>query len=139
MPTAATVLNLATLPLWALWVFALIGLMCLFGVVLWILPPRLRRRYPAVALLAIALFSGDAALARDPRPVLWFGGLIGIGCLVLLSMGRMPADMPSARDPAVRQHPLFPAVARRGRIAGIALIIVAVTLVVLSAVFVRGL
>jgi hypothetical protein len=136
---AAIVLNLAAVPLWALWVFALIGLACLFGVALWILPPRLRRRYPAVILLAIALFVARAALARDPRAVLWFGGVLGIGCLVLLSMGQMPADMPSARDPAVREHPLYPAIARRGRIAGIAMVIVAATLVVLSAVFVRGL
>jgi hypothetical protein len=139
MPMATTVLDLATLPLWALWVFALLGLACVFGVALWILPPRLRRQYPALILLGTALFCARAAVSRDPRGVLWFGGLLGIACLSLMSMGQMPADMPSARDPAVRAHPLYPVVARRGRIAAIGMVIVVVALVVLSVIFVRGL
>jgi hypothetical protein len=76
MPLATTVLDLATLPVWALWVFALLGVACVFGVALWILPPRLRRRYPAVILLGTALFCARAAVSRDPRAVLWFGGCL---------------------------------------------------------------
>jgi hypothetical protein len=138
MPMAVTLLDLATVPIWALWIFAVVGLTCIFGAALWILPPRLRRRYPAVILFGTALFCTRAAVSRDPRGVLWFGGLLGMACLTLLSMGQMPADMPSARDPAVREHPLYSVVARRGRIAGISLVIAVVALVVLSVVFVRG-
>jgi hypothetical protein len=139
MPIATTILDLTMLPVWALWVFALLGLACVFGVGLWILPPRLRRRYPAVILLGTALFCARAAVSRDPRAVLWFGGLLGIACLSLLPMGQLPADMPSARDPAVTEHPLYPVVARRGRIAAIGMVIVVVALVALSVIFVRGL
>ncbi len=135
---AAMLLDLTTVPIWVLWIFALMGLACIFGAALWILPPRLRRRYPAVILFGTALFCARAAVSRDPRGVLWFGGLLGIACLALLSMGQMPADMPSARDPSVREHPLYSVVARRGRIAGISVVIAVVPLVVLSVLFVRG-
>jgi hypothetical protein len=46
--------------------------------------------------------------------MLWFTGLLGIGIgVALLSVGRMPTDMPSARDPAVREHPMYLVVVRR--------------------------
>jgi hypothetical protein len=139
MLMAAPLLDLATMPVWALWVFALTGLACVGGVAVWSLAPRLRQPHVAVILLGAALFCARAATARDPRAVLWMGGLLGIGIgLALLLMGRMPADMPSAQDPAVRKHPLYPVVVRRARIAGIGMVIAVVTLSVLSVLFVRG-
>lgn len=53
-------------------------------------------------------------------------------------MGKLPADMPSAKDPACRLHPEYPCVARRGRVAGMAVIGVTITIVALSVVRVRG-
>jgi hypothetical protein len=54
-------------------------------------------------------------------------------------MGQLPADMPSANDPACRLHPEYPRVARRGLIAGVAITGVTITMATLTVVYVRGL
>ena len=125
--------------MWALWIFALAGISTLFGVALRILPPRLRRGYLPTALLCLALFAARALSSHDTRMVLWFAGLVGIAFLAVLPMGQMPADMAPAWDPACRLHPQYAALARRGRIAAIAFLGVAGTLITLSLIFVRGL
>lgn len=90
--------------------------------------------------LGVALFVMAAPLSRDPRAALWFGAVgFPAASFPLLWVGRLPADMPPAWDPRVRQHPRYAEVARWGRIAGLAIAVLAVTEVVLSAVFVRGL
>jgi hypothetical protein len=136
---ASKVINIAEWPPWTLWLFAVVGVSIMFGVVLWILPPPLRRKYPLIAFVAIVPLGVQAILSRDSRGWLWMFGLLGIAFLPLLAMGQMPADMPSARDPAVRRHPQYAAVARRGRIAGIGLIVLLAALIVLSGLFVGGL
>jgi hypothetical protein len=136
---AAKVIDLQSVPIWSLWIFGLVGIAMLLGVVVRILPNRLRRRYLAFALLGFALFSARAAFSRDARTVLFFAGVGGIASLAILSMGQMPADMPPATDPACRLHPQYAAVARRGRIAGTAFIALATGLGTLSLIFVRGL
>lgn len=101
---------------------ALTGTGALAAALFWMRPPPLRSREggPAVAL-GLGLILIPAVLRHDPA-TLWF---VGAGCalvaLPLLWMGRLPADMPSGRDPRSRAHPRYREVARRGRIAGIAI------------------
>jgi hypothetical protein len=45
--------------------------------------------------------------------------------------------MPSARDPAVYRHPRYEAVARRGRAAGVGIVLAYVLVITLSLTFVR--
>ena len=137
MDVSAKILDLKTVPVTVLWIFAVTGFLVLFGTVLWILPPGLRRGPLLRALpLALLLFV-HPALTRDPRSDLFFEGSFGLSCLVLLTMGRMPADMPSARDPAIRLHPAYPKVRRRGVIAGVTWATLFVALIVLAGIFVR--
>jgi hypothetical protein len=136
---AAKVIDLRSFPVWSFWIFALVGIATLFGVVLRILPAGLRRRLLTIAPVCLALFSARAGFSGDTRTVLWFAGVVGIASLMILSMGQMPADMPPATDPACRRHPQYAAVARRGKIAAAAFIVVAIGLVTLSLIFVRGL
>jgi hypothetical protein len=53
-------------------------------------------------------------------------------------MGRLPSDMPSAQDPAIREHPQFKKYERRGFAAGIAIALLLLAMVVLTEVFVEG-
>jgi hypothetical protein len=136
--TSAKVIDLESLPVWSLWVFAMAGLACLFGAARWVLPPSRRYQRLWVVPVAVVALAVRAATAVNPRGVLWIWGLIGFAGLTILFMGRMPADMPSAKDPAVRAHPQYAALVRRGRITGVALLGSIVVLLVLSANFVQG-
>ncbi|MFJ5922307.1 hypothetical protein ACIQF6_06795 [Kitasatospora sp. NPDC092948] len=86
--------------------------------------PARRRRAVALRNIgpAIVFYSAAALLNRQTRTILFVGA---IGFLLaagpLRWMGKIPEDMPSARDPEVRLHPQYKQVARRGRIAGIAI------------------
>jgi hypothetical protein len=121
-------MDLTTWPTWLLWGWALLGAATLTAVLFWIMPPRLRRAEGGRSVaLGIGLFVVFTALAGSPRSVLWFaGGGFLVAAVPLLWMGRLPADMPSAKDPAARSHPSYDAVARRGRIAGIAILLLEV-------------
>lgn len=121
-------MDLTTWPTWLLWGWALLGAAALTAVLFWIMPPRLRRAEGGRSVaLGIGLFIVFTALAGSPRSVLWLaGGGFLVAAAPLLWMGRLPADMPSARDPAARAHPSYDVVARRGRIAGIAILLLEV-------------
>ena len=137
MTAATKVLDLETLPLWVLLTFAVVGVAALFGVTTWILPSRLRRRHSLVMLVVAALLFARVITTRDTRGALWFVGLMGVASLSLMVMGQMPADMPSAKNPAVRLHPLYQAIARRGRLAGLGYVALIVILSIVSLAYVR--
>lgn len=133
--------DIQAVPTWILWIFAATTLGLFVAVLFRMMPAALRRRGPGRAVgLGAAVFVAATAVSRDSRGALWFGA---IGFLVasfpLLWMGKLPADMPPASDPAVYRHPQYKEIARRGRIAGLAIVVLAVTEVALSVALVRGL
>lgn len=138
MIRSGAVLDLQSVPLWALWVLAGLGVGIFAGVAFWMMPPALRRGEGTVSVAAgIAVFLAVGLCAS--RPVLWLGALgFAVAAVPLLWMGRLPRDMPSARDPASRQHPEYSQTARRGRVAGLAIVVLEVCVIVLSAIYVRG-
>jgi hypothetical protein len=135
---SGAVLDLQSVPLWALWVFVGLGGGFFAAVLFWMMPPALRRGEGTVSVavgIGLFLLIGLAA----SRAVLWLGAVgFTVAALPLLWMGRLPPDMPSARDPASRQHPPYRQTARRGRFAGLAIVVLEVCVIVLSDVYVRG-
>src|SRR5262245_24229467 len=109
MNEAAGIVDLQGMPLWGLWLFALSGMVVLGLTLLRMMPPYLRIGRGGLYLLvgaAIVVFGG--LISSNPRSVLWFAGVLGLlNAIPFLFMGKLPADMPSARDPAARRHPEF--------------------------------
>jgi hypothetical protein len=134
----AALINLNSLPMWTLLTVALVGLAVFVGVLFWMMPARLRRTGPGASVwLAAGLFILLTALTPNPRQNLWFGGvLLAVAALPLRWMGKLPEDMPSARDPSARLHPKYRQVARRGRIAGFAIVVLEVVAITLSVMLV---
>ena len=132
------VIDLRTIPMWAFWGFAAVGLGALVGVLFWMMPPLLRRGEGRQSVLVgLGLFLVILARSHSRGSLLFTAILCGLAALPLLWMGRMPADMPSARDPAIKEHPQYRAVARRGRIAAVAMFGLLVTAFVLAERYVR--
>ena len=118
------------------------GLALLLGTLYWYTYPPSKRRMVAGRnlLRAIFLFSAWVAVSRDRRGVLWFAAVLApLTVIPLFWLGRMPADMPLARDPAVRHHPQYREFRRRGIRAGFGIVAGVLAAAVLSAVSVRGL
>lgn len=131
--------DLAAVPTWLLCVFAAAGWGILFGLLLRAMPPPLRRAWARQVAFASVLIFGLLFLVHN-RAALWFCAVGFTLCsLPVLWMGKLPSDMPHAQDPAVRQHPQYVQVARRGRIAGVAMVVLAIAMVALSLIYVRGL
>jgi len=128
------------LPTWALWVIALAGTGVLGTVLFWMMPPALRTGEGGRSVvLGLGLFLVFAALGGSPRGMLWFaGGGFAAAAIPLLWMGRLPADMPSAKDPAIRAHPRYKEVARRGAIAGIGIAVLTVAWIIAAVVIARS-
>jgi hypothetical protein len=134
-------IDLTRVPTWAFWALAITGNVIFAAVMFRIaqMPRRTRVAGQTFALFGVVIV-GPAVSSHDPRMVLWFTALgLGVCSLPLLGIGRLPADMPDARDPACRRHPQYDEVARRGRAAGIALCVLIVAMMPLSVIFVRGL
>lgn len=132
MSEGLRLLNIDRLPVAALWAIALAGLAIIAGTLFWIMPAPLRRGSGGRSVAAGAVaFIVMVALLGHPRAALWFGGVgFTLSSLPLLWMGRLPADMPDSRDPAIHQYPGYPQIRRRGRIAGAAIgVLVLVTLI----------
>ncbi|GAA2583917.1 hypothetical protein GCM10010435_72140 [Winogradskya consettensis] len=64
--------------------------------------------------------------------VLGGGGFV-VAALPLFWMGKLPADMPSSKDPGIDAHPDYARVARRGRIAGVAISILEIAWIIACA------
>lgn len=139
MPESAKIINVAAFPLWTLTLIGLAGIVAFFGAILRVLTPTLRRQYPVIGVPVLIFLLVNALGTGDRRGWLWFYGLVGVALAIpLWWMGPMPPDMPSARDPAIYAHPQYPVVARRGRIAGLGMLVLAAVALVLSAIFVTG-
>ena len=134
-------IDLAALPSWVLPVAAAAGWTAIVATLYWIMPTAVRRTSDGwTPLLGAALYVLFAALSGWSREVLWFAavGWIAVVPPLLLLLGRLPDDMPSARDPRVYQHPQYAEVAARGRRAGFAMVALLAVLFVATAAFVRG-
>jgi hypothetical protein len=140
MYMSSRALDLSGLPLWVFWLWAILGFICLVGAVLRILPSAVRKSSGyASALVGAVVFFGWAALSHGSHAVLWYGAVGSLlSALPILCMGRLPSDMPSAQDPAIREHPQFKKYERRGFAAGIAIALLLLAMVVLTEVFVEG-
>jgi len=138
MIRADGVIDLRTLPVWAFWGLAALGIGLLVAVLFWMMPPPLRRGEGRRSVL-VALGLLLVILARSSsRGTLWYAAVLcGVTALPLLWMGRLPADMPSARDPAIREHPRYPEFARRGRIVSVAIFALLALAVFLTMRYVR--
>ncbi|WP_329568472.1 hypothetical protein [Kitasatospora sp. NBC_01266] len=81
------------------------------------------------------------AIGHSSKGSLWFGASIfTLAAIPLLWMGKLPADLPSAKDPAARRrHPQYRELERRGRIAGVGMILLIVLDIALSVALIRGL
>ncbi len=142
VPHADKLFSVQSMPIWELCLIAAPAVTFMVGVIYWMMPPPLRRRPrtaaspTVVALLLMAL----AATSRNPHAALWLTAICSaFVALPLMWMGPLPQDMPSARDPACRQHPQYETVARRGRMAGYMMVIAIFAAVGLSMAFVGGL
>lgn len=135
-------IDLAALPSWVLPVAAAAGWTAIVVTLYWIMPTAVRRTSDGWSpLLGAALYVLFAALSGWSREVLWFAavGWIAVVPPLLLLLGRLPDDLPSARDPRIRLHPQYPEVAARGRRAGLAMLALVVLLVIGTITSVRGL
>lgn len=137
---ASASLNLQALPVWSVWLGAILGTAFFSYALFHMMPPLLRKRQPGWSVvLALLLFFAVAGFSNNYRTILWFGGTgFFVLSFPLLWMGKLPADMPSARDPRVCQHPRYKEIVRRGRITGATMVILVIIQVTLSAIYVRG-
>jgi hypothetical protein len=132
--------DLAPVPTCLFWILAVAGYGTVSGVLFWMMPPPLRRAWGRRVAFGSVVVFGPPIRAHDPRAALWFCAMgFAVSSLSLLWMGKLPADMPSAQDPACRSHPQYAQVARRGRIVGVAIVVLTIALVVLTLIYVRGL
>ena len=135
-------IDLAALPSWVLPVAAATGGTAIVATLYWIMPTAVRRTPEGWSpLLAAAGFVVMAASSGWSRGTLWFAavGWVAVVPPLLLLLGRLPDDMPSARDPRIRLHPQYPEVAARGRRAGLAMLALVILLVIGTVTSVRGL
>lgn len=125
-----------SIPLGVLIGAAVIGWVALLASSFYVMPTRYRgrivRRNLVPGILLFIVFSVFS------RVTLWYGavGLLPLA-LILPIMGRLPEDMPPAYDPAIRRHPHYAAIRRRGRIVGYLMLAAIIAAVVLTAVYVR--
>ncbi|WP_370369021.1 hypothetical protein [Catenulispora sp. GP43] len=128
--------ELSAVPIAALIALAAVGCAAVVGVVLYVMPKWQRAQIirnnlaPGIALLAV--------VSTFSRIVLWYAAVILLPmALTVLVMGRLPEDLPRSTDPAIRDHPGYPMIRRRGIAASIALLTVILAGVIMTAVMVR--
>jgi len=124
------------IPLPLLLTLAMAGGGLLLGVLYWMLPPPVRDwRRSALLLAMVIAWSG---VNRDSRIALLITALGGVfGTLPMLWMGKIPADMPSAKDPRIGLHPRYGEIRRRGLIAGLSFCVIQLLVIVVVAVVSR--
>jgi Ca2+/Na+ antiporter len=133
-------MDLEATPLGLLWAMAFVGICLFVGAVFFIMPAALRRETPgrAAALAGLGLIIW-LVFSHGNRGQLWF---LFIGSIVtalpLLSIGRLPSDMPSRLDPRAHLHPDYETVRKRGRRAGMAYVALILLAAIFTASFVRS-
>jgi hypothetical protein len=133
------VVDLHGWPLWVLWLCAAAAGAIFLSGLLRVLPAPVRRGAGGRSVfLGIAVFLVWVGLSGTPRQVLWFGAVTFlVAAFPLYWLGPLPADLPRARDPAARRHPRYQEMARRGRTAGVVLVVLVLLAVVSSTVFIK--
>jgi hypothetical protein len=123
--SASAPLRVENLPTWFSWAVGVGGAVLLAAALFRMTPPYRRRQtmtqrvLPAVGLLVVFAVSAGPSSGQ----LVLGGGMFAAAALPLFWMGKLPADMPSSRDPDIGRHPEYLRIARRGRIAGSALVI----------------
>lgn len=130
-------LDVNAIPGWLLWLCAAAALLLFFGAILRIIPPA-RRTFVGRRLLVIVLVLLVVPIVHSAsrHASLLLGTAIFLGAsLPLFWYGPMPADMPLANEPGLRQHPRYREFARRGKIAGYLIAGWIVAVIVLASIF----
>ncbi|ACU69968.1 hypothetical protein Caci_1042 [Catenulispora acidiphila DSM 44928] len=129
-------IELSSVPVAALIISAAVGCLAVAVVVLRVVPTWQRAQIvrnnlaPGVGLLAVIAFFS--------RKMLWYEAVVLLPmALAVLLMGKLPEDLPRSTDPAIREHPQYPAIRRRGIAASVAVMVVIFGGAILTAVFVR--
>src|SRR5256885_17152804 len=106
MHRATVLIDVERIPVLLLWVFAIIGCGILVATLLRIMPPAVRRGSGRNSvLLGTALYFIWAGASGGSRAVLWYGAVgFAVSAIPLSMIGKLPSDMPSAKDPAIRDH-----------------------------------
>jgi hypothetical protein len=122
---SAAALDAGRSPVWLAWVIGIGGTALLGAVLIRMMPPARRREEATRRILPVlGMFVAFAAFAAPSGSQLVLGGVgFAIAALPLLWMGKLPADLPATRDPAIYGHPEYRQITRRGYIAGVALVI----------------
>jgi hypothetical protein len=123
--SASARLGAGDMPVWLAWVIGIGGTVLLAAVLFRMAPPVRRREVMTQRVLpALGLFLVLAGIAgpSSGQLVLGGGGFV-VAALPLFWMGKLPADMPLAGESGVGRHPDYRRIARRGRIAGVALVV----------------
>jgi hypothetical protein len=123
--SAAAPLGAGGLPVWLAWAIAIGGSALLTAALFWMTPAYRRRSTMTQRVLpGLGIFLVFAAIAGPSSGQLVLGGgIFAVGALPLFWMGKLPADMPSSRNRSIGRHPDYLRVARRGRIAGFAIVV----------------
>jgi hypothetical protein len=123
--SASAPLGAVNTPVWLAWIIGIGGAALLAAALFWMTPPFRRRRMMTQRVLpALGLFVVFAGIAGPSSGQLVLGGGgFAVAALPLFWMGKLPADMPSSRDRSIGRHPDYLRIVRRGRIAGVALVI----------------
>ena len=129
-------IELSAVPISVLIALAAVGCAAMVGVVLYVMPKWQRAQIirnnlaPGIALLAVG--------SAFSRIVLWYTAVILLPmALAVLVMGKLPEDLPRSTDPAIRDHPRYPMIRRRGIADSIAVMTVILAGVILTAIMVR--
>ena len=110
-------MDLRSLPEWSAWVFAAFGGGLMLAVLAWMRAPSMRPGRSSVLLSVMVFLVLVITGGSDPVAPWFVGGFFGIAGLAVLPVGRLPLVMPS------RGEPEYQAIARRGRWAGLLLVV----------------
>lgn len=123
--SASARLGVEDIPVWLAWVIGIGGAVLLAAALFRMAPPARRREVMSQRVLpALGFFLVLAGIAGPSSGQLVLGGGgFAVAALPLFWMGKLPADMPLAGESGLRLHPDYRRIARRGRIAGVALVV----------------
>jgi hypothetical protein len=120
------------MPAWLAWVIGIGGAALLAAALFWIAPPARRREVMTRRVLpSLGFFLVFAGISGPSSGQLVLGGGgFAVGALPVFWMGKLPADLPLAGEPGRGRHPEYPRLVRRGRIAGLAFVVLEIAWIV---------
>src|SRR4051812_11404552 len=130
--SASARLSAEDMPVWLAWAIGIGGNVLLAAALFWMAPPVRRREVMTQRVLPglgfFLVFAGIAGPSSGQLVV--GGGGLAVAALPLFWMGKLPADMPLAGEPGLGRHPDYRRIRRRGRIAGVALVLLEIAWIV---------